>query len=80
MPEMNGRELAARLRQTRPELPVLFISGYTDDEMVRRGLIDPDHPVSQQAFHARGPGGQGAAAAGPGHRFALMGLGPSDQN
>ena len=45
-----GRELAARLREDRPKLPVLFISGYTDDEMVRRGLIDPNHPFLSKPF------------------------------
>jgi two-component system cell cycle sensor histidine kinase/response regulator CckA len=40
MPLMGGRELARQLagRQTRPA-PVLFISGYTDDEVVRRNLL-----------------------------------------
>jgi two-component system, cell cycle sensor histidine kinase and response regulator CckA len=50
MPVLNGRELADRLRQIRPGLPVLFMSGYTDDEMVRRGLIDPDHPFLSKPF------------------------------
>jgi two-component system cell cycle sensor histidine kinase/response regulator CckA len=50
MPEMSGRELAEQLRQIRPGLPVLFMSGYTDDEMVRRGLIDPDHPFLSKPF------------------------------
>jgi two-component system, cell cycle sensor histidine kinase and response regulator CckA len=50
MPSMNGRELAAQLRQLRPGLPVLFMSGYTDDEMVRRGLIEPDHPFLSKPF------------------------------
>jgi signal transduction histidine kinase len=50
MPTMNGRELAARIRTLRPKLPVLFISGYTDDEMVRRGLIEPDSPFLSKPF------------------------------
>jgi len=50
MPLMNGRELAAQLRQLRPGLPVLFMSGYTDDEMVRRGLIEPHHPFLSKPF------------------------------
>jgi FixJ family two-component response regulator len=33
MPEMNGNELAERLRSVRPETKVLFISGYTDEAM-----------------------------------------------
>jgi two-component system cell cycle sensor histidine kinase/response regulator CckA len=50
MPRMNGRELAVRLREDRPKLPVLFISGYTDDEMVRRGLIDANNPFLSKPF------------------------------
>ncbi len=40
MPEMGGRELARRLQETRPELPVVFMSGYTDDDVMRRGLLE----------------------------------------
>jgi PAS domain S-box-containing protein len=38
MPGMGGRALAARLRERRPELPVLFVSGYTEDEALRREI------------------------------------------
>ena len=38
MPEMNGRELAETLRDRQPDLKVLYISGYTDDEVVQRGI------------------------------------------
>ena len=38
MPEMGGGELARRLAGERPEVPVLFMSGYTDDEISQRGL------------------------------------------
>ena len=37
MPKMNGRELAARLNKTRPEMRVLYVSGYTDG-IVRDGV------------------------------------------
>jgi two-component system, cell cycle sensor histidine kinase and response regulator CckA len=50
MPIMNGRELAGHLKALRPALPVLFISGYTDDEMVRRGLIEPSSPFLSKPF------------------------------
>jgi CheY-like chemotaxis protein len=40
MPEMNGRALVEHLHTTRPALRVLYMSGYTDDEIVRRGLLD----------------------------------------
>lgn len=36
MPEMTGAELAQQLAQSRPELPVIFMSGYNDDPIVRR--------------------------------------------
>jgi two-component system cell cycle sensor histidine kinase/response regulator CckA len=37
MPRMSGRELAERVHATRPELPVLIMSGYADDAIVRYG-------------------------------------------
>ena len=40
MPDMNGSELANRLLCTRPALPVLYISGYSDDE-ARRSRASP---------------------------------------
>jgi|GEM_PF-1943189 len=38
MPGMNGVELADRLKAVRPDMAVLFISGYGDSELIRRGL------------------------------------------
>jgi len=40
MPQMSGPELAARLARTRPEMKVLCMSGYTDDSIVRHGVMD----------------------------------------
>jgi two-component system, cell cycle sensor histidine kinase and response regulator CckA len=50
MPGVDGAELARRVRQIRPDLPVLFVSGYTDDEVVRRGLVDAGQPFLQKPF------------------------------
>ena len=41
MPGMNGRELSERLKLSRPELKVLFISGYTADVLAHRGVLRP---------------------------------------
>jgi CheY-like chemotaxis protein len=41
MPGMSGRELAAAVAELMPGIPVLFTSGYTDSEIVRRGLLAP---------------------------------------
>ncbi|MEZ5099779.1 MAG: response regulator [Thermoleophilia bacterium] len=38
MPEMGGRELAERLSTVAPQIPVLFVSGYTEDPVIRQGV------------------------------------------
>ena len=42
LPGMSGSELATRLLESRPELRVVFASGYAEDEMAHRGLLRPD--------------------------------------
>ncbi len=42
MPGMNGRELADKLRESRPATKVLFTSGYTENVIVHQGVLDPD--------------------------------------
>jgi two-component system cell cycle sensor histidine kinase/response regulator CckA len=48
MPELGGSELARRLRERRPELPIVFMTGYTDDIVSRRGLLDTDVPFLEK--------------------------------
>ncbi len=50
MPEMGGRELGRRLKVMRPSLPVLFMSGYTGEDVIQRGLLDADAPFQQKPF------------------------------
>ncbi len=38
MPHMSGRELAERVQSLRPEVKVLFVSGYTSDALQRYGV------------------------------------------
>jgi PAS domain S-box-containing protein len=48
MPEVGGRRLAQRLREDHPDLPVVFMSGYTDDEVTRRGLLEAGVPFLEK--------------------------------
>jgi PAS domain S-box-containing protein len=52
MPGMSGRELVQALHQIRPNLKALYISGYTEDEIIRRGLHDPGVAFLQKPFTA----------------------------
>jgi PAS domain S-box-containing protein len=50
MPGMSGRELASRLSEHQPDLRVLYMSGYTDDAVVRHGLVDASMFFLQKPF------------------------------
>ena len=50
MPEMSGRELADRLAQRRPEMKVLYMSGYIDDRIVHHGVLDANTAFIQKRF------------------------------
>ena len=52
MPGMSGRELVQALRQIRPGVAALYVSGYTEDELIRRGLHDPCVTFLQKPFTA----------------------------
>ena len=50
MPGMNGRGLVERLAGIRPRIKSLYMSGYTDDDIVRRGFIEPSKSFLQKPF------------------------------
>jgi diguanylate cyclase (GGDEF)-like protein len=50
MPGMTGWELAKLLTIRHPEIHVVYMSGYTDDAVVRRGLLDPSVVFLQKPF------------------------------
>ena len=50
MPRMGGAEVAARLTALRPGLKVLYLSGYTEDALVRQGVLDGQTHFLQKPF------------------------------
>jgi two-component system cell cycle sensor histidine kinase/response regulator CckA len=50
MPEMSGRELAEHLKPSRPNMKVLFMSGYTDKAMLHQGTLEPGTAFLQKPF------------------------------
>ena len=53
MPGMSGAELADRLREGRPDLGVLYMSGYTDDIIARHGVLEEGVRFLQKPFTER---------------------------
>jgi PAS domain S-box-containing protein len=52
MTDMSGRELADELHQVRPDLPVLFISGYTDESIAHHGVLAEGVRLLEKPFTA----------------------------
>jgi two-component system, cell cycle sensor histidine kinase and response regulator CckA len=48
MPELSGRELALRVAELRPNIKVLYMSGYTDDTIVRHGVLEANMAFIQK--------------------------------
>jgi two-component system cell cycle sensor histidine kinase/response regulator CckA len=50
MPRMNGRTLAKAVQGFRPDIKVLYMSGYTDNVIIHEGILDPGTPFLQKSF------------------------------
>jgi response regulator RpfG family c-di-GMP phosphodiesterase len=50
MPEMSGREFAEQLHELRPHTHILFMSGFTDEDVLTRGLVGADQAFIQKPF------------------------------
>lgn len=54
MPEMGGRELAEALREKNPQLAVLYLSGYTANSIVKKGVLEDDIDFLAKPFTPAG--------------------------
>ena len=50
LPRMNGAQLAKELRAIRPELPILFVSGFTENAFTRSGDMQPGIELLEKPF------------------------------
>jgi FixJ family two-component response regulator len=50
MPEMSGRQLTERFAAMRPTAKILYMSGYTDDAVVRHGVVSAGIDYLQKPF------------------------------
>ncbi len=53
MPGMNGRELAQRIAEIRPNVKILYMSGYTENVIGHNGMLEPGIRLLQKPFNLR---------------------------
>jgi two-component system cell cycle sensor histidine kinase/response regulator CckA len=56
MPRLGGSELAHKLREIKPKLKILFMSGYTDDMIAGHGVLAGETQLIQKPFTAEALG------------------------
>jgi CheY-like chemotaxis protein len=54
MPEMSGMDLVARIHEARPEIPVLYMSGYPQDVIAHQGLVSGEVHLLEKPFTQKG--------------------------
>ncbi|MBI3608687.1 MAG: response regulator [Nitrospirae bacterium] len=52
MPSMSGRDLSERVRRSRPELKIVYVSGYTDNAIAHHGVLEEGLAFVQKPFTA----------------------------
>jgi CheY-like chemotaxis protein len=52
LPGLNGREIAESARELRPDLPVLYMSGYAASTLGKQGVLDPGEVLLHKPFTA----------------------------
>jgi two-component system, cell cycle sensor histidine kinase and response regulator CckA len=50
MPGLSGRDLGERLAREHPDIPVVYTSGFTDEDVIRRGMLEEGRPFLQKPF------------------------------
>ena len=53
MPILGGREVSDWMKEHCPELPLLFISGYPENSVIRQGRLDPNVDLLAKPFGIR---------------------------
>ncbi len=65
LPDVSGRELAERLALLQPDVSVIYMSGYTDDEILHYGVLGPEVLTLQKPIQVEALAERVAAALRP---------------